>query len=88
MKSFRLAAWLAIAALVTAAFGDVNGYGHQDLVTIGTARGGLRLYTGDGTGRWRRSRETRLPEIGIGLHPGTLTYADIGIPRRVDCTVI
>jgi hypothetical protein len=49
-------------------FGDLDGDGHLDLVALGSFRGGLSVFRGDGEGtfRTRPPEETGLPTVGSG----------------------
>jgi hypothetical protein len=49
-------------------FGDLDKDGHRDLVAIGSFRGGLAVFRGDGKGNFRPRppEETGLPDFGRG----------------------
>lgn len=53
--------------------GDFNADGHSDLVGNDWARTGVRLWLGDGSGKWAECRGTGLP-VPAEEHPGQFGY--------------
>jgi hypothetical protein len=55
------------------AFGDLNDDGHVDIAAVGSSRGGIAVFHGDGRGGWTRANTT-LPRRGRG---NDLKLADV-----------